>query len=56
MADTDWSGLLGTVVVGGVAVKMTQSLFGNGGDNNNKQSKKKSKTRVGYPSTQYRPW
>lgn len=55
MSDTDWGGLLGTVVMGGVAVKMTQSMFGNSG--NNKQSnKKRSKVRVVYPSTQYRPW
>jgi hypothetical protein len=44
------TGLLPTVVAGGVAIKFTQSLFGK------PSSSKKSKARKGYPSTKYRPW
>jgi len=54
VADTDWGGILGTVVMGGFAVKMTQSVFGDSSVASGK--KKKSKAKVGYPSTQYRPW
>jgi hypothetical protein len=39
MTDTDLEGLLGTVVMGGLAIKMTQSMFGN----NTKDKKRKKK-------------
>ena len=45
------TGLLPTVIVAGVATKMTQSLFGKSSNANAKK-----KARKGYPSTQYRPW
>jgi len=46
------TGILPVVVASGVALKFTESFLGKP-----KASKKsKSKTRAGYPSTQYRPW
>jgi hypothetical protein len=54
MADTDWSGLLGTVIIGGIAVKMTQGMFGNSSVEQNEKKKKKKLTT----SKQYfnSPW
>ena len=47
-------GILPTVVVAGVATKMTQSMFSNPAAVS--RSKKKNKARKGYPSTWNRPW
>ena len=46
-------GVLPTVIVAGVATKMTQSMFSNSVAI---PRKKKKKARKGYLSTQYRPW
>ena len=45
------TGLFPTIVVAGVATKMTQSMF-----SNPTAIPKKNKARKGYLSTQYRPW
>lgn len=60
MSDTDWSGLLGTVVIGGMAIKMTQSMFGNPCSNNCNHSdsnKKKKKSNLTSSKTFFNsPW
>jgi sorbitol-specific phosphotransferase system component IIC len=56
MADVveQMTGIIPTVVAGGVVMKFTNAMIGT--TKNVGNNKKKSKARVGYPSTQYRPW
>lgn len=52
MADTDWGGLLGTVIMGGVVVKMSESMFGDrNGRNQNKRRLKKGKRAYKRPDS-----
>ena len=50
MTDTDWGGLIGTVVMGGVAIKMTEKLFGESKPlSTSKKKKTNKKNSINYP-------